>query len=55
MLGYYYRKRFGSKIARANRKESDRVMADPGTEQVVQSNDPHGGHGPVPSMWVVTK
>ena len=29
MLGYLYGKRFGSKIARANRKEDDRVGADP--------------------------
>jgi len=32
MLGYLYGKRFGSKIAWANRKEGDRVGAVPSRE-----------------------
>jgi len=32
MLGYLYRKRFGSKIAWADRKEGDRVRAGPNIE-----------------------
>jgi hypothetical protein len=34
MLGYAYGKRFGSKLAWASRKESDKVMVDPVAEQV---------------------
>ena len=45
VLGYLYRKRFGLKISWANRKEGDRLGAGPSTEQVVEGNDPHGGHG----------
>ena len=47
MLGYPYGKKFGSKVAWANRKEGDRVGVGPVTEQVVEGNDPHGGHGRV--------
>jgi hypothetical protein len=47
MLGYSYGKRFGSRIARANRKEGHRVGVGPGIEQVVQGNDPHDSHGRV--------
>ena len=47
MLGYSYRKSFGSKIAWANRKESDRVGVGPVTKQVVECNDLHGSHGRV--------
>ena len=32
MLEYLYTIRFGSKIARANRKEGDRVVAGPNTQ-----------------------
>jgi len=45
MKGYLYSKRFGSKIARANRKKGVRVGGGPSTEQVMEGNDPHGGHG----------
>ena len=34
MLEYLYGKRFGSKIACANRREGDRVVGGPGTETV---------------------
>jgi len=44
MKGYLYSKRFGSKIARANRKEGVRVGAGRSTEQVIQGNNPLGGH-----------
>jgi hypothetical protein len=37
-------KRFGSKIARASRNEGDRVGVGLVTEQVVEVDDPHGGH-----------
>lgn len=47
MLGYSYGKRFGLKIAWANRKKSDRVGVGPGTEQIVEGSDPHGSHGRV--------
>ena len=54
MLGYWYRNRFGSKIAWANRMEGERVGVGPGTEQVVEGNDPHGGHGWVyEGEWLV--
>ena len=33
----------------------DRVGVGTGTEQVVEGNDPRGGHGPVASTWVVTR
>ena len=33
MLGYLYRKIFGSKIALANRKECDRIVEGPSTEK----------------------
>ena len=46
MLGYLYGKRFGSKIAWANRKEGDRLGAGQNTE-AVEGDDPHGGHGRV--------
>ena len=32
-------------MAWASKKEGDRVGVGPVTEQVVQSNDPHGGYG----------
>ena len=38
------KKRLGSKMAWASRKEGDRVGVGPVTEQVVESNDPHGDH-----------
>jgi hypothetical protein len=41
MLGTLYGKRFGSKIARANRKEGDRVGTGQSTEQAVEGNDLH--------------
>jgi hypothetical protein len=45
--GIHMGKRFGSKIASASSKEVDRVGVGPGTEQVVEGNYPHGGHGRV--------
>jgi len=47
MLGYTYGKMVGSKTAWAIRKEGDSVGVGPVTEQVVERNDPHGGHGRV--------
>jgi hypothetical protein len=41
MLEYLYGKRFGSKIARANRKDGDRILVQ---KQVAEGNDRHGGH-----------
>jgi hypothetical protein len=38
-------------MAWASRKEGDRVGVGPVIEQVVESNDPHGGLGPLASMW----
>jgi len=38
-------KNFGSKMAWASRKESNRVGVGPVTEQVVEGSDPHGGQG----------
>ena len=43
-LRYLYGKRFGLKIAWANGKEGDSVGVGPGTERVVEGNDPNGGH-----------
>jgi hypothetical protein len=37
-------------MAWASRKEGDRVGVGPVTEQVVESNDPHGGQR-VPKRW----
>jgi hypothetical protein len=45
--GIHTGERFGSKIASANRKEGDRVGVGPVTEQVLEGNYPHGGHGRV--------
>jgi hypothetical protein len=40
-LGYPYGRRFGSKIAQANRKEGDGLGVGPVTEQVVKGNRTH--------------
>jgi hypothetical protein len=40
-LGYFYGKKFGSKIAWANGKEGDSVRVGSGTQQVVKDNDPY--------------
>jgi hypothetical protein len=45
MLEYLYGNRFGSKIALANRREGDREGRVRVQKQVVEGNDPHGGHG----------
>jgi hypothetical protein len=46
-LGYSYGKMLGSKIAWANSKGVDKVRVGPDTKQVMEGNDPHGGHGRV--------
>jgi hypothetical protein len=43
MLGYLYRKRFGSKIASTKRKEGDRVGAGQSTETGCGGNNPYEG------------
>ena len=60
--GYLYGKSFGSKIAWANGKEGDSVGLGPGTEQVMEGNDPNGsltsitcsvpGPSRPPSRWL---
>jgi hypothetical protein len=44
MLGWSYRKCFGSKLAWANRKEDGSVGVGTGKQQVVEGNDQHGSH-----------
>ena len=50
---YLYGKRFGWKIAWANRKKGDSVEVGPGTEQVVEGKEPHGDHGLYVKEWAM--
>jgi hypothetical protein len=44
MLRYLYGENVWLENGLSQRKEGDRVGVGPGTEQVVEGNDPHGGH-----------